>query len=325
MASGCAQAECTVAETGSCLLNNEPSSCPERLSTDEAQSATAPATSRKVAFPGSRACTLTEARGLMAERYVHLVGILGEPDAGKTGCLVSLYLSVGKGCLGHFSFVDSRTLMGFEDISQGARRWNEGQIPEQFTDHTLRPDNRSAGFLHLQLARPEQGKWVDLLCSDLPGEWTTALVDENRVDRLEFLKRADVIWLVVDGTELVAPERRQLCVQRTKLAVERLSNFLGRGRRLILVVTRRDLQVPDASVVQDICAAATQHGFKTKSVAIASFSDDGEVAAGTGIDSLIEDTTAIGGDGEDVWQPGSGSASFESPRIGLVRRRTHEG
>ena len=324
MASGCARPECMVAETGTCLLNNEPSSCPDRLGTEEAQSATAAAPSSKVAFPGSRACTLTAARGLMAERYVHLVGILGEPNAGKTGCLVSLYLSVGQGCLHGFSFVDSRTLMGFEEISQGARQWNEGQIPEQFTDHTVLTDDRSASFLHVRLARDQGRKRVDLLCSDLPGEWTTALIEQNRVDRLEFLKRADVIWLVVDGTELVAPEKRQLCVQRTKLVIERLSDFVDRGRRLILVVTRRDRQTPDERVVHDICTEGTQRGFETKWVAVASFSDDGEVDAGTGIQALIENTTTFSRDGEGVWQRDGGDTSFESPKIGLVRRRTHE-
>ena len=322
MASGCARPDCTIAETGRCLLNREPSSCPDRLAAEEAAAVGLPS---KVAFPGSRACTLNVARGLMAERYLHLVGILGEPNAGKTGCLVSLYLSVGQRLLDGFSFADSRTLMGFEEISQGARRWNQGRIPEQFTDHTELPDDRTAGFLHIRLARAQQGNRVDLLCSDLPGEWTTALIERNRVDRLEFLRRADVIWLVVDGTELVAPDKRQVCVQRTKLAIERLGNFLGGGPRLILVVTRRDRNAPDERVVQDICAEGTRRGFETESVTVASFSDDGEVAAGTGIPRLIERTTAFGRDGGVVWKRDGGGALLESPRIGLVRRGMHEG
>ncbi|MDE0396153.1 MAG: hypothetical protein OYK82_15415 [Gammaproteobacteria bacterium] len=258
----------------------------------------------------------------MGERYIHLVGILGEPNAGKTACLVSLYLSVAQRCLGSFAFVDSRTLMGFEEISQGARQWNKGRIPEQFTDHTLLPDNRAAGFLHIGLARAPQDNRVDLLCSDLPGEWTTELIERNRIDRLEFLKRADAIWLVVDGTELVAPDKRQLCVHRTKMVIERLGDFLGAGCRLVLVITRRDQQAPDERAVLDICAKGTQRGFETKWVAVASFSKDSEVAAGTGIPDLIEHTTEFSRDGGDVWQQDGNETPFETPKIGLVRRGT---
>ena len=128
------------------------------------------------------------------------------------------------------------------------------QIPEQLTDHTVLLDNRTAGFLHIRLARVRQGNQVDLLCSDLPGEWTTELIDRNRIDRLEFLKRADVVWLVIDGTETVAPDKRQVCLQRTTMAIGRLGDFLASGQRLVLVVTRLDETVPDDSVVQrDLC------------------------------------------------------------------------
>ena len=322
---GCVRPDCTVAETGTCLLSHEPSSCPDRVVSAEAEASVEDPLLRYRSFPGSRAFTLSDARDLMAERYVHLVGILGEPNAGKTGCLVSLYLAVGQRLLDGFSFADSRTLIGFEEISQGARRWNEGRFPEQFTDHTELLDDRTAGFLHLRLARAQQGRPVDLLCSDLPGEWTTTLIDQNRVDRLSFLSRADVIWLVVDGTELVAPAKRQLCVLRTKLAIERLGEFLESRPRLILVVTRRDREMPTDDVVQTICAEGTRRGFETESVAVASFSHDGVVAAGTGIPGLLERTTAFGHDPGVVWQPDDCGASFEAPRIGLTRRRTHEG
>ena len=323
MASGCIQADCTVTDTGTCLLSHDPSSCPYRAAAadTEAEATSAVDLPRKATFPGSRACTLSNARGLMGDRYVHLVGILGEPNAGKTGCLVSLYLSVAQRCLDGISFADSRTLMGFEEISQGARRWNEGQIPEQFTDHTVLSDNRTAGFLHIRLARVRQGNQVDLLCSDLPGEWTTELIDRNRVDRLQFLKRADVIWLVVDGTETVALDKRQVCLQRTTMAIDRLGDFLASGRRLILVVTHRDEMAPDDNVVQEICAAGRHRGFETESVAVASFSKDGgEVPAGTGIERLIELTTAFDRDPAAVWKRDGGGGSFESPRIGLVGR-----
>ena len=328
MAVGCVRQDCTVADTGTCLLSNDPSSCPDRLTAEdkEAQAICEVDVPSKVAFPGSRACTLSDARGLMGERYVHLVGILGEPNAGKTGCLVSLYLSVARRRLDELAFADSRTLMGFEEISQGARRWNNGRIPEQLTDHTVLPDDRTAGFLHIRLARIHQGNSVDLLCSDLPGEWTTELIDRNRVDRLQFLKRADVIWLVVDGTETVTPDKRQVCLQRTKMVIGRLSSFLARGRRLILITTRLDEKAPDDRVVQEMCAEGIQCGFETESVAVASFSKDGsEISAGTGIGKLVELTTTFDRAPGAVWQRDGGATAFESPRIDLVRRGTHEG
>ena len=328
MEAECVTQDCTVADTGTCLLSNDPASCPHRRAADdkEAQATTEIELPSRVAFSSSRACTLSDARGLMAERYVHLVGILGEPNAGKTGCLVSLYLSLGQRCLDGLAFADSRTLMGFEEISQGARRWNEGRIPEQFTDHTVLPDDRTAGFLHIRLARVHQEKSVDLLCSDLPGEWTTELIDENRVDRLQFLKRADVIWLVVDGTETTALDRRQVCLQRTKLAIGRLGSFLARGRRLIVVITRLDEKAPEDEVVQEICAEGIRCGFDTESVAVASFSKDGsEITPGTGIGRLIELTTMFDRPPDAVWQRDGGTTSFESPQIGLSRRGTHEG
>ena len=89
----CTRPDCTVAATGECLLNNEPSLCPERVTVDnEARTAE----SDREHFPPSRACTLREARSLMAQKYVQLVGVLGEPDAGKTACLVSLYLLLAR-------------------------------------------------------------------------------------------------------------------------------------------------------------------------------------------------------------------------------------
>ena len=323
---GCARADCTVAETGTCLLNHEPSSCPDRIAAAEptTESSSAFVVPSKISFPGSRARTLSDARTLMEEQYVHLIGILGEPNAGKTGCLVSLYLSVTHRRLDGFSFANSRTLMGLEEISQGARQWNQGQIPDQFTDHTELADDRTAGFLHIKLARTQHGNSVDLLFSDLPGEWTTALIDQNRVDRLAFLRRADVIWLVVDGTELVEPSKRQLCIRRTRLAIGRLGNFLDVRPRLILVITRKDEKVPNESVVGDLCREGTQHGFETEAVEVASFSKNEDVDAGTGIPTLIERSTTFGRDCGPVWQQDDGDASLDFLKIGLVRRGTDD-
>jgi hypothetical protein len=130
-------------------------------------------------------------------RMFRLVGVLGAPDAGKTAILVSLYLLLSRGKLEGFTFSDSMSLLAFDEISRGARRWNGGAPPEQMTNHTEPPDHRTAGFLHLRLRDRESGVRHDVLLPDLPGEWSTSLIDSNRVDRLDFLKAADVIWVTV--------------------------------------------------------------------------------------------------------------------------------
>lgn len=325
MVSGCTRTDCTVADTGACLLNHDPSSCPHRLPAEDVRPTSDVHTTRKVPIPSSRACTLSRARDLMKERYVSLVAILGEPEAGKTGCLVSLYLSVAHTKLDGFSFADSRTLMGFEEISQGARRWNDGQVPAQFTDRTALRQGRAAGFLHLRLNRDQLERPVDLLFSDLPGEWTTELVDRNRSERLAFVNRADAIWLVIDGRETVLPEKRQICLQRSKMAIRRLETLLVPGRRLVLVFTRHDLVAPDDGVVRELCSQGHRSGFDTEFVLVASFAqDDGNVPAGSGIGKLVELTTGFSSSPDVVWQEGHiDDSAFECPRIGLVRRATH--
>lgn len=295
----CRQENCTVAETGVCLLNNAPATCPNysveedgATTHDVTETLTPPLMEppKNPRFPLSLAMTPTQTRELMGGRYCRLVGILGAPDAGKTASLVSLYLLVARDKLSGFTFADSRSLMAFDDISQGARRWNEGHPPEQLTTHTELVDDRSAGFLHLRLRPAGHEAAVDLLLPDLPGEWSTALVDNTRVDRLEFLKRADVVWLMVDGRQLSDPPTRQLALHRTKLLMQRLVSIVMPSPQAILVVTRLDQGEPDQVAIDILHDEARAIGLSLEVVSIASFAE-GAVAPGTGIADLIAMST----------------------------------
>ena len=316
----CSQQDCTVAETDICLLNNDPSTCPERLHEDDVEGAGAAVDEPSAArMPHSRAYGLAEARQLITTRYVHLVGILGEPNAGKTACLASLYLLMARDKLQDFNFRDSRTLMAFEEISRGARRWNEGQLPEQLTVHTELADDRTAGFLHIRGKSVPHGAVVDLLLPDLPGEWTSALIDKHRVDRLEFLRRADAVWLMVNGAELKAPETRQVTLHRSRLLIQRLATFLKAPPPVILVVTRRDECVGDETSIADICAEGQDHGLNMKVVQIASFSANDEVEPGHGIPDLIRSTIRRPESEMTLWPNLQGKTTFTPPRIRVIR------
>ena len=308
----CNRENCTVVETGKCLLNNPPESCPHRQSAEDGK--ITPGSEPPLAqpernpkLPHSLTLTPTQTKELMAGRYCTLVGILGDPDAGKTAALVSLYLLVSRSKLNGFSFSDSRTLMAFNEISQGALEWNEGQLPDQLTQHTELVDDRTAGFLHLRLRPSVEQAAIDFLLPDLPGEWSKSIVDKNRVDRLQFLKRADVIWLMMDGSQLCEPSQRHWAVHRMNLLLERVVECVGTPPPVILVLTRRDRSEVPASAFEPLVEEARQRNIDLSVIQIASFADQGPVLPGFGIDVLVQASRSKTGDDAQWWPSWNGS------------------
>ncbi|WP_263359914.1 TRAFAC clade GTPase domain-containing protein [Acidicapsa ligni] len=298
MAITCKKADCTVAQTGICLLNNSPEACPERLLSEiepavaELGDLSVPpplsAPERNPRFPSSLTLTPDALRDSAAGRMFRMVGVLGAPDAGKTAILVSLYLLLSRNKLAGFRFADSMSLLAFDEISRGARRWNDGQPPEQMTNHTEQPDHRSAGFLHLRLRDQESGARHDILLPDLPGEWSTSLIDSNRVDRLDFLKAADVIWVTVDGRQLIQPQTRQQVLHRTGMLLQRVSEFLGsEAPPVFVVISHKDLGDPSEASLRKLESEAARVNVPIKILQVSSFSDNEAIDPGTGIAELI--------------------------------------
>ena len=306
----CRQEERTIAQTGICLFNQDPASCSHRvdgeINTESSESENISDAPLEVhvqmsGFPSSRTHTLTEVRDLAGKRYMRIVGILGIPDAGKTALLVSLYLLVSRAQLSGFTFAGSQTLMGFEQISRGARRWNHSNPPDQLTSHTQLPNDRDAGFLHMQLESSHCGSMFDLLFSDLPGEWTTELMEKNRTDRFEFLKSADVVWLVVDGEAFFGTDRQHI-LHRMKLLVRRIEQFLIPAPKIILVITRKDKCCPDNETIEEMCSEAVSRGLSMEPILVAPFSDDETtVSPGTGIAELLSLSTKQSERSPDFW------------------------
>jgi hypothetical protein len=233
----------------------------------------------------------------MANRYCTIVGILGDPESGKTACLVSLYLLVSHVKLSGWTYADSRSLMAFEEISRGARRWQDGQPPDQMTVHTELSDDRRPGFLHLRLRRDMDAGLVDLFLPDLPGEWTKDLIKSANVSRFDFMKSSDVIWLVSDGRALIKREGRQGAIHRINLLVGRVAKmFAGHPPRLILVLTHRDSGAVSEVTLKQIRDEAMKLDVVLEVISVASFSSadgDGEVLAGHGLVELINATTSV--------------------------------
>lgn len=314
MSTACRIDGCTVADTGRCALETDPETCPHRvvgmaivasldglpfIGSERERGAGnfgAPvleAPAELPTFPPSTTLGLEMVDKMMASRYVTVVGILGDPESGKTAALASLYLLVSNSQLDGWSFADSRSLMAFEEIARGARRWNEGNFPEQMTVHTEMADERRPGFLHLRLRRDADSRCVDLMLPDIPGEWTRALVRTSRSDRLQFLKSADVIWLVVDGRTLTDKLQRQGVITRLGQLAGRLRAFMdGVAPRLLLVLTHHDEEETPDNIIERIHVEMGKHEITVDVMPVASFSENVKIKPGFGLSALVHATAS---------------------------------
>ncbi|MFM0077161.1 hypothetical protein PQQ86_39110 [Paraburkholderia sediminicola] len=265
--------------------------------------------------------TFDDAAALMRRKYCHVIGILGSPDAGKTASLVSLYLLLASAKLRDFEFADSRSLMAFDEISRGARRWNSGEPPDQMTSHTVQADGRAAGFLHVRLRDKRDRTCIDMLLPDLPGEWSNSLIDTNRIDRFAFLQAADCIWVMVDGRQLRDAGKQRLTAHRTSLLIRRLSEYLRPHIPPVkLVITRRDMGAIDSGAIEHVIETAAQSGVPLEIVEIASFGHGNGVAAGHGIEDLVRTSVCGAAQAVKTWP----DAKASTPLRWALRYRNGE-
>jgi hypothetical protein len=346
--SACRLSECTFNVTGQCVLNRPVEQCSNRVGPggaadrieedDEADNGTralGPSTAgissadlggavlaspdETPRLPSSLTMGLEEAASLMTRRHTTMVGILGLPNSGKTACLVSAYLLLAKGGFEGYDYVDSASLMAFEQISRGSRHWAKGDEPGQLTAHTEMADDRQAGFLHFRLRRRLDGRFFDMLMPDIPGEWSRALIDKANGERFAFLGSASVIWLMVDGRTFADPKTKRYATYRAEMLVERLSAILPTPRpRVILVPSWRDIGEFPADSYDSICEEGLKHGMDIALAPIASFSF-GDVPPGSGVASLIDMTLNHDRPAPDFW-PDERSAGTRT--LGCFRRAT---
>jgi hypothetical protein len=232
-----------------------------------------------------------DAQELMCSEATTMVGIVGLPGSGKTACLVSAYLLLSRGTLRGYSYADSRSLMAFEQISRGSRQWAAAEPQRQLTVRTELADDRLAGFLHFKLRRTTDGRLLNVLLPDLPGEWSTSLIDKADSERFEFIKSASVIWIMVDGRDFVDIKMRNYAIHRTELLITRLAEIVTpHSTRLILVPSWRDIGEFPRTAYDQVQAEAVSLGFSMSLSPIASFSENRHVPPGEGVSELLDIT-----------------------------------
>ena len=141
--------------------------------------------------------------------------------------MVCLYLLLAHNKLSGYRMRNSATLQGLDQISRGARRWRKGDAPGKLTAHTEAKDERAAGFLHFRLLQKPSNVVADILFPDLPGEWSTALIETNDKERLDFLKAADCNWIMADGVDLTTDGKRQTVQNDVAMLIQRIKALCG--------------------------------------------------------------------------------------------------
>lgn len=285
----CEKDDCTVAETGTCLLHSAVDQCPHYKGTpvektsevitpkEVSEKATAPLPGRQ--FYSSLELGTADSTSISFARYTHFIPILGSYNVGKTCFLSSLYLlaSHPSGLHPDIQFAGSLTLQGFEARCRRLRQWDGKRLPEQLTDHTELADARSPSLLHLAFReRGYLGRRIELLLTDLPGEWTDQLIDRaNTSHRFSFLPRADGIIVVIDGTLLEKLESRNGHIHRSKLLFSRLAETLKLDVTIpvVLAVSKCDEIASDAATMaRPIEEHAKAQGFSCQVVPLCALS-----------------------------------------------------
>lgn len=178
-----------------------------------------------------------------------VLAVLGPYDAGKTCLITSFFLQLANGQRDDFPyrFASSRSLYGFYGLAARANRW-QGDQESEVLAHTPTA-GQDCRFLHLGL-RPTDDwddRHIDVLISDMPGEWAEDWAqrqDESSRRRLAFFDRADGVLVLADAAKLVTDRKYGAQIARLmQRCIDRISNASQSARppTLCLVYTKLDM------------------------------------------------------------------------------------
>jgi len=190
-----------------------------------------------------------EALHFMGNHPCRVIAIVGPYDSGKTCLITSFFLQLanGQSPVFPYKFAGSRSLLGFHTLVQQLATY-QGKPGEQALDHTVTGESDDAdSFLHLAL-RPESdgdNRVVDLLLSDIPGEWFsdwTKRDNEQARQRLPFLQRCDGFIVLADSSTLLGEGGSRLDSGTHQLLrrIDRMMHDSGRRVPVTLVLSKYD-------------------------------------------------------------------------------------
>jgi Double-GTPase 2 len=138
--------------------------------------------------------------------FTPIIFMAGETKSGKTTLLASLHDAFLFGPLGDFQFAGSETLYAFEERAFESRAKSKGIEPK--TPRTRYESGQE--YFHLRLREQATGRYFEILFADMSGEfYERSLYSKSEVDEFKDLSRAQVLLLLLDGSNLAKPTTRQ--------------------------------------------------------------------------------------------------------------------
>jgi hypothetical protein len=255
----CRNPDCTLAEGGRCArmaeFQNPLDDCPELFRVETSQPG--PAVVPGAAPWSGRHLDSSEVERLLRRSPARLIGVFGPFGAGKTCLITSFFLQLASGQRGPlpYRFASSLTLHGFRELMERASRW-EGDPNVDIVDHTSKEQGVAPRtFLHVGLrpTAPTDVRHVDVLLSDVPGEWIkawTGLQNEVSSRQLSFMSRCDGFVVLADASALLGPSGGKTDAE-TSMLVRRLVDLARETKStppLALVFSKYDRAVAAGAI-----------------------------------------------------------------------------
>jgi hypothetical protein len=244
----CVRATCFVPDTGCDLGHTDLKKCPVWRGAEQGDKPSDDISSDVLLPWSGSALGLVDLSFVSGHARPIIIGVVGPQNAGKTTLLAAWYLLLGRGLidLGGRLFAGSYTLSGWEAVA-GAMRWSRAQ-PPRFPAHTTSRGGRAPGMLHLAFREPHDGRRVDFLFTDAPGEWFQKWAlnaDSQEGAGARWVSDNADAFLVVADREALSGGNMGSARSSLQLIAKRLSSEL-RDRPVSLVWTKADVEIePD--------------------------------------------------------------------------------
>lgn len=260
----------------------------------EAQQATS-SDSRWELLPASSMLSVEDADKLLRWRKARVVTVVGERNGGKTTLVAQLYEQFLRGPFAQTLFTQSWSLQGFERKSFQSRAEFGAAHPD--TPRTSAQDG--LGFFHIAVSDESSLERTDLLISERAGEAYREVRDRpERAMALVELRKAGVIALILDGDRVAQPRMRAGVFASVRNIARALldSDSLDPQTTIQLVTTKLDLLTGEGATAalealtefEANLASLLNNRFKLTTFRIAARDPSGNVAAGSGMDELLQ-------------------------------------